>query len=152
MFSQTCKYAIRTLLYIAKFSHEGKYVGIKQVVNDLHLPHAFIAKILQDLSRKKLVESAKGPHGGFLLNAQQQGKTLLDVVLAIDGDDIINACCLGLGECHSNQPCILHHSCQTIRNQIKQMLQATRLQDVHLQSDTSQIYQVFNHNSITVNT
>ena len=67
MFSKTCEYAIRAMIFIAQQSMKGEKAGIKQVVKGIDCPEHFIAKILQELARKGLVLSVKGPNGGFYL-------------------------------------------------------------------------------------
>ncbi|MEP6748488.1 MAG: Rrf2 family transcriptional regulator, partial [Bacteroidota bacterium] len=78
MFSKTCEYAIRAMIFIAQKSEHGIKVGIKQIAKGTSAPEHFIAKILQDLSRKGLVQSSKGPNGGFFLEAGETKITLAD--------------------------------------------------------------------------
>lgn len=129
MFSQTCKYAIRALFLIAHHSAGGKYVGIKEVVAGLDAPQHFIAKILQDLSKKGFLTSAKGPNGGFLVNETQQKISLLEIVFAIDGDKIITSCCLGLKDCSEKNPCPVHDEYKVIRKKLSTMLSSTKVAD-----------------------
>ena len=68
MFSKTCEYAIRALIFIAHKSKGGLKTGIKEISAGIDSPAHFIAKILQDLSRRGLVQSMKGPTGGFYLD------------------------------------------------------------------------------------
>ena len=67
MFSKTCEYAIRAVLFIAQKSADGTKIGIREIAKGIDSPEHFIAKILQDLSRKGMVQSQKGPAGGFYL-------------------------------------------------------------------------------------
>lgn len=129
MFSQTCKYAIRAMFLVAQRSQEGKYVGIKDVVEGLDAPQHFIAKILQDLSKRGFLSSAKGPNGGFLVNDLQRKTTLLDIVYAVDGDKIITACCLGLKDCSEKNPCPVHNEYKVIRKKIHNLLTTTTVND-----------------------
>ena len=64
MLSNTCKYALRALIYLAKFSKEEKMIGIKKISEDLNLSSPFLGKILQNLVKQKLLVSTKGPNGG----------------------------------------------------------------------------------------
>ena len=68
MFSKTCEYAIRAMIFIAQKSKDGNKVGIKEIAKGIDSPEHFIAKILQDLGRRGLLQSAKGPNGGFYLD------------------------------------------------------------------------------------
>src|SRR5215510_12751535 len=99
MFSKACEYAIRAMIFIAQKSRNGQKSGIQEIVDAIDCPEHFIAKILQDLSRKGLVLSAKGPGGGFYLDKQLLNQPLADIVSAIDGDNLFTGCALGLSQC-----------------------------------------------------
>ena len=51
------------------------------------VPAAYLAKAMQALSREGLVETAPGRRGGYRLARSADTITLLDVVLAVEGDD-----------------------------------------------------------------
>jgi Rrf2 family iron-sulfur cluster assembly transcriptional regulator len=129
MFSKACEYAIRGMLYIARSSKEGVRVGIKEIARAIDSPEPFMAKILQDLSRKGLVLSIKGPNGGFYMDARHLKISLADIVTAIDGDQLFNGCGLGLKACNEKKPCPIHYEFKEIRSQLKAMLQSTALED-----------------------
>lgn len=122
MFSKTCEYAIRALMFIAQKSDIGRKVGIKEIAGGIIAPEPFIAKILQELCRKGLVQSAKGPNGGFYLDEFSKMHTVADVVRAIDGDKIFTGCGMGLKKCSEKKPCPLHDQFKAVRKQIHDML------------------------------
>ncbi|WP_293300876.1 Rrf2 family transcriptional regulator [Pedobacter sp. UBA4863] len=127
MFSKTCEYAIRAMIYIAQKSKTGNRVGIKEIAQGIDSPEHFIAKILQDLGKKDLVQSAKGPTGGFYHDAQSLEKSLADVVRAIDGDKIFTGCGLGLKQCSEDRPCPIHNQFKKVRGEIKLMLENAKV-------------------------
>ena len=127
MFSKTCEYAIRAVLFIAQKSKDGNKVSIKEIAKGINSPEYFIAKILQDLSRKKMIQSAKGPNGGFYLNKQSLKYSLADVVKTIDGDAIFSGCGLCLETCSETRPCPIHHKFKKIRKELYDMLRSARL-------------------------
>ena len=92
MFSKTCEYALRALIYVAQHSKNGDRVGIKDISKGISSPEFFIAKILQDLSRKGFVQSAKGPNGGFFMNDQNLEVSIAEIVKEIDGDKLFSGC------------------------------------------------------------
>ena len=51
------------------------------------LPHAYLAKHLQSLSRAGVLEPAVGPRGGYRLARDPGEISLRDVVVAIEGED-----------------------------------------------------------------
>ena len=84
-------------------------MGIKEVAKAIDTPEYFIAKILQDLSRKGLVQSLKGPTGGFYLEEGSSMCSLADIVKAFDGKKLFNGCGLGLKNCPETRPCTIHN-------------------------------------------
>jgi Rrf2 family transcriptional regulator, iron-sulfur cluster assembly transcription factor len=107
LFSRQCEYAIQAVLYMAKQS-SNRMISIKELSTKLGIPYHYLAKILQDLSRKGLLHSHKGRTGGFLLKVPIKDITLIRVIDAVDGLSIRNTCVMGFGECSSENPCALH--------------------------------------------
>lgn len=140
MFSKTCEYAIRALIFIAQKSTDGYKVGIKQIAEGIDAPESFIAKILQILSKKGLVQSSKGPSGGFFLTHDSLQKSLADVVIAIDGDKIFVGCALGLSYCSEAAPCPIHYEFKKVRADIYQLLQSSKLGELQQQLDSKLAY------------
>ena len=125
MFSKTCEYAIRAVIFIAQKSTDGSRIGIKEIANGIDSPEHFVAKILQELSRKGIILSQKGPNGGFYLDTQSRKHTLADIVHLIDGDHLFSGCALGLKQCSETKPCPLHNEFKAIRDAISKMLRST---------------------------
>ena len=129
MFSKACEYGIRAMMYIAQKSKEGKRVGIKEISNGIDSPEPFMAKILQELSRKGLVLSIKGPNGGFYMEAIHKRISLADIVCAIDGNQLFEGCGLGLKACNEKRPCPIHYEFKALRTKLKSMLESTQIEE-----------------------
>lgn len=123
MFSKSCEYAIRAAIYIAAEGTMDKKVGIDEICNHIEAPKHFTAKILQILTRNKIISSQKGVNGGFYLDKDQPKMTLIQIVSAIDGDLLFTRCGLGLKECSEEEPCPLHDRFKGLRAGIKKMLE-----------------------------
>ncbi|MFL5788989.1 MAG: RrF2 family transcriptional regulator [Flavisolibacter sp.] len=124
MFSKTCEYAMRAMMFIAQKSDTGLKVGVKEISKGIVAPEQFIAKILQQLNKKGLVQSTKGPNGGFFLDELSKKHTVADIVSAIDGDKLFIGCGMGLKNCSEKKPCPLHDEFKVIRKQIHDMLKS----------------------------
>lgn len=127
MFSKTCEYAMRSVFFIAHRTAAGGKVGIKEIAQGIGSPEPFLAKILQDLCRKGIVKSSKGPNGGFYLDEENLKLPLSDIVKAVDGDGLFTGCGLGLEYCSEINPCPLHHQFKNLRNKIYLMLRNTSI-------------------------
>ena len=100
---------------------------VKAVSADLDLPYPYLAKIIQDLARRNLVSSQKGPGGGISLARDPAKISLLEIVEAVDGSRGLKECVLGLPECNDNSPCQLHGAWAQIREQILITLESANL-------------------------
>lgn len=127
IFSKTCEYAIRAVFFVAHKTADGGRVGIKEIAVGIDSPEHFLAKILQDLSRRGVVQSAKGPNGGFYTDESTLKRPVSDIVEAVDGNGIFTGCGLGLKQCSEINPCPLHHEFKKVRNQLHHMLEATTI-------------------------
>ncbi len=130
MFSKTCEYAIRALIFIAQQTKDGSKVGIKVIAKEIDSPVYFIAKILQDLSRKSYVQSVKGPNGGFYLNEQNRKTTLAEIVREMDGNKLFDGCALGLKECSSAHPCPIHDQYRHVKDKLKNILETSIIDEM----------------------
>jgi Rrf2 family iron-sulfur cluster assembly transcriptional regulator len=128
MFSKACEYGLKATLYIAHESQKGNRVSMKAISNAIDSPLAFTAKVLQQLARTGIVDSVRGPAGGFEIDTSKQLEVKLsDIVAAIDGDKIYKGCGLGLKECNGTKPCPVHDKFEDVRNGLKSMLENTSL-------------------------
>lgn len=133
MFSKACEYGIRATIYIAEQSNLEKRVSLKDIAKAIDSPEAFTAKILQQLSKDQIIDSAKGPSGGFSIDKKKmQTLKLSQIVEAIDGDNIYKGCGLGLKMCSEKKPCPVHHKFKVIRNELRKMLEETTVKELSM--------------------
>lgn len=131
MFSKACEYAIKATVYIIDQSLNNHKTSLKDVAIAIGSPEAYTSKILQQLSKSKVILSEKGPTGGFSIDKDKAYKiTLSTIVFAIDGDSIYKGCGLGFHQCSESKPCVIHHKFKAIRNDLKLMLENTLLIDL----------------------
>lgn len=131
MFSKACEYGIRAVIYIAASSLKDKKVSVKMVAKAIDSPEAYTSKILQLLSRSQVIDSGKGPAGGYFMDKQRlEEATLGEIVLSIDGDDMYKACGLGLRRCNEEKPCPVHGQFTRIRNELIAMLETTSVKNL----------------------
>jgi Rrf2 family iron-sulfur cluster assembly transcriptional regulator len=125
MLSNTCKYGIRAVIYLAANAGQEKKIGIKTISHELGIPTPFLGKILQSMAKHKILSSTKGPHGGFGLGKSAEKITLMDIILIIDGEDVLDMCLIDLKTCKKidaeGSPCPIHGKYVSIRNQIVEL-------------------------------
>ena len=129
LFSRTAEYAVRAMTFLAT-QKPGQLAGAREIAAAENIPMPFLWKILQLLTKRKLVRSFKGIRGGYELAWAPDGVKLSDIVFATDGTDFRESCVLGLPECDSVHPCPLHHRWKDVREGMIQMLDHTSLADL----------------------
>jgi Rrf2 family protein len=117
MFSKSCKYAIRAVLYLAINTDKEVKLGVEELASTLDVPKHFLGKILQQLAKNNMVSSTKGRNGGFYLSKKNKAQNLLTVIKLIDGKGIFTDCILGLANCSNEKPCPYHDSIQKVRQE-----------------------------------
>jgi Rrf2 family transcriptional regulator, iron-sulfur cluster assembly transcription factor len=140
MLSNSCRYGIRAVIYLASQPSDLK-VGIKQISSDLDLPTPFLAKILQQLAKQKILSSSKGPHGGFSLLKDPKNITLLDIVNTIDGSDTFTTCVMYKGTCEGvgeeRKVCPLHDDYEKTRSQLITLFGNRSIYDLVQKAETT---------------
>lgn len=123
MFSKTCEYALRAVIKISRKSLEDQIINLHEIAIAIESPEPFTAKIVQQLAKNKIIDSVKGPTGGYLIPIDRM-KTIkiLQIVEIFDGIDVMSKCVLGLKECGSKNPCAFHFQFVPIREQLSKEL------------------------------
>jgi Rrf2 family protein len=143
MLSNSCQYGIRAMVYIASQPPGNGMTGIRKISTDLKLPTPYLAKILQQLVRQKILNSAKGPHGGFSLQKDPRKISLLDIVVSIDGDGIFTNCVMHSGSCITSdkmkKPCPLHADYEIIRKDLIGLFSSRSIHDLVLKANSTDL-------------
>lgn len=140
MFSKSCEYAIKAMIFVAQQSKEETRIGIKDIAKGTDAPVHFIAKIMQDLSKRKLVHSVKGPNGGFYMDKLDLKNSIADIVKAIDGDKIYTDCVLGLKACSEKNPCPVHFEFKEVKKNLIKMIENNTIGDFNEKLDTGKFF------------
>lgn len=116
MFSKTFGYALRATTFVAVHGKEGKKIGLQEIAEGLDIPRHFLGKVMQDLVKHGILDSMKGPHGGFYANTHTEETPLLEILKITDGNQIFDQCALNIKRCNASHPCPLHHDFAVCRD------------------------------------
>lgn len=118
-------YAIRSLLYIAQ--KPDTVVSVSDLVNKLNLHRAFLRRILQILSKHKILRSLKGKGGGFVLNIRPSKIRIIDIMeIFRDKADIMN-CLLEKDICPHPDDCVLMAKMKDVERELYKSLKTTTI-------------------------
>lgn len=130
MLARSTEYAIRALVYIQLQNWMRKRPGVIEIAREIEAPQAYSAKILQTLTRHRLVHSMKGRGGGFFFNDGTSNTTLYDVILVMEGDACFKKCGFGLKFCNEIKPCPLHERYIVVRNEFLNIAKTESIQSI----------------------
>jgi len=82
--TRASSYALQAVEYMAA-REDNTPVASHQIAEARGIPERFLLKVLRPLVAARLLQSAKGPHGGYQLGRPASQISLLEVVEAVDG-------------------------------------------------------------------
>jgi Rrf2 family protein len=82
--SQKGLYALQALVMLAR-NHKGGAVKIREIAYEAQLPEKFLELILLELKNARIVQSARGAHGGYQLRRPPSEIFLSEIIRLVDG-------------------------------------------------------------------
>ena len=131
MLSKAIQYAIKALIFVSANRNNEARLAVRDIALAIDSPPAFTSKIMQLLVQAKILTSVKGNGGGFEISFDKMKSTkVLTVLQAIEGDQFLYGCFLGLQDCSDRNPCPAHNSYAPHREQIMNGLYNVTLFDL----------------------
>ncbi|MBK9629530.1 MAG: Rrf2 family transcriptional regulator [Saprospiraceae bacterium] len=130
VFTKSFSYIIKILIFMAIHSKVPRLFGAKELSEELGIPVAFISKKLRNMVDAGLLNSYKGPNGGFEMNALCYKTPLSEMLKISDHKDYFNTCVLHFNKCNSKKPCPMHHLMGPVNQELKSLLERTTLNDL----------------------
>ena len=118
-FSKSFGYALRGVLYVAMINDESQKVRVDEIASKLAVPRHFLAKIMNRVVKEGILDSTKGPYGGFSINEETLSSPLIRLLKITDGMEQFNSCVLQLRKCNKANPCPLHFLIEKNRDDLQ---------------------------------
>ncbi len=128
--SKSFGYALRGILYVSLVQDEKRKVQIDEIADKLSVPKHFLGKIMQQVVKAGLLQSTKGPYGGFFITPDTLSSPLMKLVEVTDGMDLFKLCVLKLKFCDSINPCPLHQDMEEMRDKLMKVFTNTTIGDL----------------------
>ncbi|MCO5259630.1 MAG: Rrf2 family transcriptional regulator [Crocinitomicaceae bacterium] len=130
MLSSTCKTAIKAVIYLSSKNSCEEKVSMKEIAEKIDASEHTVGKTLQSLVKHKIINSVKGPTGGFYINEEQQKQPIYVIVETIEGSEVFKQCGLGLSQCSEAHPCPIHNDYKVARELIEKIFKEKRIKDL----------------------
>lgn len=140
MISNSAKYAIKAVIYLGLHSGKSNKILTREIYEEIQVSESYLAKILQQLSRRGIISSSKGRNGGFYMSEKDFEHSLMDIVRAVDGDQSVDSCLLGISNCNLENPCALHDTVGKGKTEFNRKLENAILKDIISQLKGKDVY------------
>lgn len=129
MFCLASEYALRSLSELARYP-QGEWVLTARLAKPHGIPVHYLAKVLQTLARRGVLESQRGRQGGFRLSRPPGEISAYDVVDALEDVGTLERCVMGEKECNDATACPMHTIWTGFRSKFTEALKAASLKDL----------------------
>jgi Rrf2 family protein len=126
----TSKTAIKAVIYLASKSANSERVGIREIAEKINASEHTIGKTLQTLVKQGIINSTKGPNGGFYMEEKQLKLPISVIVETIEGPIFFEGCGLGLSKCSATHPCPIHDEYKVVRDLVSKIFKEKRIKDL----------------------
>lgn len=130
MLSLTSKTAIKAVVYLASKYGADTNTGIREIAEHIDASEHTVGKLLQTLVREGIINSMKGPSGGFYISKDQLKKPVIAVIQAIEGKSLFRECGLGLSKCSATHPCPIHNEYKAGRDILEELFTTKKITDL----------------------
>lgn len=127
LFNLATGYALQAL---AGLPENGDYALTRELAERLELPSPYLAKILQNLARAGILESFRGPRGGYRLARPAGHISVEEILVALEGEGALDGCVMGFPACDAERPCPMHDAWAAVKAQMEASLISTTLADL----------------------
>jgi Rrf2 family iron-sulfur cluster assembly transcriptional regulator len=125
------RYAVMAMADLAQHSN-GRPVALAEVAVRQEISLSYLEQLFGRLRRGGLVNSVRGPGGGYMLARDPEQMRIADIILAVDEPIKATRCTPGSPNgCHSHRGrCLTHDLWEELGNQIYLYLSSVTLADV----------------------
>ncbi len=136
-FTKRADYGLMAIHYIAIHDDLGA-VSVKRIVEEFGIPQELLAKILQRLSKGKLIASVNGPKGGYVLAREPGAIRVSEVLRAIEGP-LGMVSCYRTMQCPQLERCNIRRPVLAIQSGIERFLETMTLETMNTMNEPAPV-------------
>jgi Rrf2 family iron-sulfur cluster assembly transcriptional regulator len=119
------RFAVTAMLDLALYG-SGAPVTLAQISERQKISLAYLEQLFGKLRRGELVESVRGPGGGYNLARDASQVSIADIVRAVE-EPLDSTQCGGRENCHENQRCMTHDLWEELNTTVQGFLSGVTL-------------------------
>lgn len=122
------RYAVTAMLDLAINRDQGS-ITLADISQRQGISLSYLEQLFSRLRKRGLVDSTRGPGGGYRLSRSADAIAIADVISAVD-ETVDATRCKGLKNCHDSRACLTHQLWSDLSEQIRDFLGSITLADV----------------------
>jgi Rrf2 family transcriptional regulator, iron-sulfur cluster assembly transcription factor len=126
LLNQSADYALRAVLFVAQ-TDARRSCNASAISKAIGVPRNYLGKVLHALTHAGVLQSVRGPQGGFRLAHDAERLTVADVVEPFQRLPQRRICLLGDRACDSSAPCVAHQHWQRITGEVTSFFRTTTI-------------------------
>lgn len=127
------RYAVTAMLDVALHSQRGP-VSLADISERQEISLSYLEQLFSRLRREKLVDSVRGPGGGYKLGRKPDEIAIGAVIRAVD-ESVDATRCQGQSDCQGGERCLTHSLWQDLSERISGFLDGITLGELMAQHD-----------------
>lgn len=122
------RYAVTAMLDLALYENQGP-ISLADISERQEISLSYLEQLFSRLRRSKLVESTRGPGGGYCIARPLEEVSIADIVRAVN-ESVDTTLCGGQKNCHQRGRCLTHDLWEGLSEQIESFLSGVSLRDL----------------------
>ena len=122
------RFAVTAMIDLALRQHNGP-VTLAGISQRQRISLSYLEQLFGKLRRHQLVESTRGPGGGYTLGRPAKDVTVADIIFAVD-EPLDATQCGGKENCHDDQRCMTHDLWSNLNAKMVEYLDSVNLADL----------------------
>lgn len=122
------RFAVTAMIDLAMRQHNGP-VTLAGISQRQKISLSYLEQLFGKLRRHELVESTRGPGGGYTLARPMRDVSVADIIFAVD-EPLDATSCGGKENCHDDGPCMTHELWSNLNKKMIEFLDGVSLQEL----------------------
>lgn len=127
------RYAVTAMLDVALHSERGP-VPLADISARQEISLSYLEQLFSRLRKEQLVDSIRGPGGGYRLGREARDIAVGEVIRAVD-ESVDATRCQGKGDCQAGERCLTHSLWQDLSDRISLFLDSISLGELMEKGD-----------------
>ncbi len=122
------RYAVTAMLDLALNREKGP-VSLADISQRQAISLSYLEQLFSKLRKSALVNSIRGPGGGYILNRDADKIFMAQIIDAVN-ESVDTTKCQGAGNCQGGETCLTHYLWEDLSQQIHRFLESISLADL----------------------